>query len=268
MQLAIRPAELSYLLRREFGKRPPWENHRSYSPRSANMSTNRSVLIALVLAALLSGFALLGKRLQAQSPESGYSAPAPRAPLAPGDIDTTISRAYVHVDKTGFGHEHGVESLLKSGHLLLGANQNAGELVFDMTSFKADTDEARRYVGLEGSSDAGTRQQVNDNMLGPEVLDVKQYPTAVFKVTSIQPIRSHRPNAPQQLQLDGDFTLHGTTNKITVIASPINANGYTRLVGSFSILQSDYGIKPFRKALGAVGVADRLTIWGDLWIAR
>ena len=70
------------------------------------------------------------------------------------------------------------------------------------------------------------------------------------------------------MQLDGDFTLHGKTNKITVVANPINVNGYTRLVGNFSILQSDYGIKPFRKALGAVGVADRLTIYGDLWIAQ
>ena len=135
-----------------------------------------------------------------------------------------------------------------------------------MASFKADTDEARRYVGLEGSTDASTRQQVDANMLGPDVLDVKQYPTATFVVHSIQPIRSRRPNAPQQLQLNGDFTLHGTTNKISVIATPISVNRYTRLVGSFSILQSDYGIKPFRKVLGAVGVADRLTIWGDLWI--
>jgi hypothetical protein len=40
-----------------------------------------------------------------------------------------------------------------------------------------------------------------------------------------------------------------------------------RLQGSFSILQSDYGITPFSKALGAVGVADRLTISGDLRVA-
>ena len=191
-----------------------------------------------------------------------------RTSLAAGDVDTSISRIYVHVDKTGFGHEHGVVSFMKSGHLNLGASQNAGELVFDMTDFNADTDEARRYVGLEGSSDAETRQEVNANMLGPDVLDVRQFPTATFTVDSIQAIRSRRPNAPQQVQLDGEFTLHGTTNKITVTATPINVNGYTRIVGNFSILQSDYGIKPFRKAFGAVGVADRLTVFGDLWIAR
>ena len=71
----------------------------------------------------------------------------------------------------------------------------------------------------------------------------------------------------QQLQLDGEFTLHGKTNKLTMVTDAAKVNGYTRIYGSFSILQSDYGITPFRKALGAVGVADRLTIWGELWVA-
>ena len=167
--------------------------------------------------------------------------------LAAGEIDTALSRIYVHVDKTGFGHEHGIEAKLKSGRLQLGANQNAGELVFDMTSFNADTDDARRYVGLDGTTDAGTRKEVNDNMQGPDVLDVQKYPTATFKVTSIQPVQAKRPNAPPQLQLVGDFTLHGKTNKLTVVVDAAKVNGYTRVYGNFSILQSDYGIMPFRK---------------------
>ncbi len=35
-----------------------------------------------------------------------------------------------------------------------------------MNSFDADTDAARRYLGLEGSTDESTRKQVNANMLG------------------------------------------------------------------------------------------------------
>ncbi len=161
------------------------------------MSINRYSWIAFAFAAAFFCLTFFGNGSQAQSPQPGNVAPGAGAPLAPGEIDTAISRIYVHADKTGFGHEHGIESLLKSGWLHLGANQNAGELVFDMTSFRADTDEAHRYVGLQGSTDASTRQEVNNNMLGPDVLDVKQYPTAVFKVTSIQPMRAHRPNAPQ-----------------------------------------------------------------------
>ena len=223
--------------------------------------------ILLVLSAGLLIPAMVSRALQAQVSAAGGLPQASKTPLAPGEIDTALSRIYVHVDKTGFGHEHGVEAKLTSGRLQLGANQNAGEIVIDMTSFNADTDEARRYVGLEGSTDLGTRKEVNNNMLGPDVLDVQKYPTATFTISSIQPVKSKRPNAPPQLQIVGDFTLHGKTNKLTVVADSAKANGYTRVYGNFSVLQSDYGITPFRKALGAVGVADRLTIWGELWVA-
>ena len=68
---------------------------------------------------------VFSQALQAQVPVVG-SLPQSKTPLAPGDIDPALSRIYVHVDKTGFGHEHGVEAKLKSGRLQLGANQNAG----------------------------------------------------------------------------------------------------------------------------------------------
>jgi polyisoprenoid-binding protein YceI len=197
----------------------------------------------------------------------GFPAGGNQTALAPAQIDCNLSRIYVHVDKTGFGHEHGVEARFKSGWLQLTANQNPGEMVIDMTSFDADTDEARHYVGLEGSTDPGTRKEVNKNMQGSDVLDVQKFPTAVFKVSGIQAVRAKRPNAPPQLQLDGEFTLHGTTKKLSIVADTAKVNGYTRVFGNFSILQSDFGIAPFRKALGAVGVADRLTIWAEVWVA-
>ena len=45
------------------------------------------------------------------------------------------------------------------------------------------------------------------------------------------------------------------------------ANGWQRIRGGFAINQTDFGITPFSKAFGAVGVADRLTIWGDVLAA-
>ncbi len=48
--------------------------------------------------------------LLAQGPVAGSVLQPSNAPLAPGDLDPAVSRIYVHVDKTGFGHEHGVEA--------------------------------------------------------------------------------------------------------------------------------------------------------------
>src|SRR5579859_6733718 len=55
----------------------------------------------------------------------------------PGSVDLARSRVYVYVDKTGLGHEHGVEGKIKSGAIRLGARADAGSIDFDMTSFAA-----------------------------------------------------------------------------------------------------------------------------------
>lgn len=185
-----------------------------------------------------------------------------------GEIHRGTSRAYIRVGKTGFGHEHGVVGRIKHGSVLLDATDGAGEIVFDMATFVADTDAARAYVGLEGKTDEGTQRQVTANMLGGEVLDVRRYPTATFHIKStVRLDRRSRRELPQY-RLEGEFTLHGTKRPLTVMADVEEKNGWLHLRGGFSILQSDYGMKPYTRAFGAVGVADRLNIWGDLWVAK
>src|SRR4051812_12564587 len=73
--------------------------------------------------------------------------PARAAEPVAFEVDTGASRVYIKVGiTTKLGHEHGVEGNLKSGKLKPG---DGGELIFDMTSFMADTPEARKRVGLE-----------------------------------------------------------------------------------------------------------------------
>jgi polyisoprenoid-binding protein YceI len=181
-----------------------------------------------------------------------------------GEVDVERSRVYTFVGKTGFGHEHGVVGRLKGGSIRLGAKQNAGQLEFDLASFQADTPEARRYVGLSGESSDSTREQVTANMVGQYVLDVEKYPTATFVIDSAIPLHKTQPNGPRHVQLDGRFTLHGTTRPLRVIAQVSSESGGVRLRGSFTLLQTDYSITPFTKALGAVGVTDKLKIYGDI----
>jgi polyisoprenoid-binding protein YceI len=138
--------------------------------------------------------------------------------------------------------------------------------VFDLTSFSADTREARRYVGLEGETDASTQEQVTTNMLGAYVLDTEHYPTATFVINSALPIRGNQAVGAKRYQLEGQFTLHGVTRPLRIFAEARAESGAIRLRGAFALLQTDYGIKPFSKALGAVGVTDKLKIYGDILI--
>ena len=187
--------------------------------------------------------------------------------LEPHQISVQKSRVYIFVDKTGLGHPHGVEGRLKSGSLTLGAGEEAGELVFDMNSFDADTDAARRYVGLSGSTDASTRRQVNDNMKNTAILNVSQFPTATFTIKSATLLEKKSRTGAPLYELTGEFTLRGKTRPIKLEAEAEQKDNMTHVHGRFAILQTQYGITPFRKALGAVGVADQLIIHGDLWIA-
>ena len=203
---------------------------------------------------------------QQQSPQPGTTQQK-AAPLKPGDIDARRSRVYVKVDKTGLGHTHGVEGRFKNGHVEIGASAKAGTMVFDMTTFVADTAEARRYVGLSGTTDASTAQQVTANMTGADVLDVKRFPTATFEIASIAQAKQ-QPKEGTQYVLDGKFTLHGVTHQMQILATATaEKDGSTRLRGGFYVNQTSFGIKPYSKAFGAVGVADRLTIYGDMILA-
>jgi polyisoprenoid-binding protein YceI len=195
--------------------------------------------------------------------------PEPKRPVVPSgsDVDLQRSRVYILVGKTGFGHDHGVEGRLASGSIQLGATQNAGEMVFDMATFTADTRTARTRVGLTGETDVATQKKVNSNMRGPDVLDVAKHPRASFRILSAKSHNAVTPGETPIYDLEGQFTLHGVTRPLRMVATLNSSEGRTGLHGHFTILQSDYGITPYSAALGAVGVADKLEIWGDIWMA-
>jgi polyisoprenoid-binding protein YceI len=184
--------------------------------------------------------------------------------VSPIYVDGEASHAYIKVGKTGFGHEHGVTGKISRGFLRLGAEREAGSLEFDMASFVADTKDARQYVGLAGETDANTAKQVTDNMRGAAVLDVQRYPSATYVVKSALPAPTQTASSRVLYQLTGDFTLHGVTRPLQLIAETRATDRGRRVLTRFSILQSNFGITPYSKAFGAVGVADRLDIWGDV----
>jgi len=101
-------------------------------------------------------------------------------------------------------------------------------------------------------------------MVGPQVLNVEQYPTITFVITSIAI------NTNQETRLDGvvtgRLTLRDVTRSITV---PITARleGQTLIAaGRFALKQTDYGIKPVSVG-GVVSVKDTVNISFDI-VAR
>ncbi len=186
--------------------------------------------------------------------------------LQPGEINREYSRVYVFVDRSNsLGHVHGVEGKLKSGMVAVNGAQ-PGSLVIDMQSFDADTAAGRAAFGLADEIDQGTRQKVNENMKGPEVLNVARFPEARLENIKLIATGKESQRKLPEYTMEGDFTLQQTTRKISATCDLEEKNGWQHLRGLFRIRQTDYGIKPFSRVLGAVGVKDELLIYGDLWI--
>jgi polyisoprenoid-binding protein YceI len=103
-------------------------------------------------------------------------------------------------------------------------------------------------------------------MLGSEVLDVARYPRAVFAITAVIPLDGQPAGSPGRYRLKGEFTLHGVTRRLDITAKvePAERANVVRMRGGFTILQSEYGMKPYSALAGLVRVADRLEIRGDL----
>lgn len=188
------------------------------------------------------------------------------ATASPGDVLVDSSRVFVFVGKKGLGHEHAIVGRLKSGHVHLGAGKNAGTITFAMKSFRADTADARKYLGLAGETDAATQASVTANMLGKDVLDVDTYPEATF---TIRTSRSEQPREGKEevYLLEGEFKLHGVTQPLSVEATAVRSKGKVRLRGHFAVLQTDFGITPYSKGFGVVGVTNELRIYGEIDLA-
>lgn len=185
----------------------------------------------------------------------------------PGSVDLSLSRVFMFVGKTGLGHEHGVMGSIKSGSIMLGQQRRAGSLVFDMKSFDADGPDARKYVGLPGTTDEGTRRQVNSNMHGAAVLNTTKFPTATFQIDSAI-LQQKRPGETHaRYLLKGNFTLVGVSRPLQLECEVIPMRDQQRMRTGFTLAQTDFGITPYSKAFGAVGVANELKVYGEIIVA-
>src|ERR1700688_2665717 len=142
-------------------------------------------------------------------------------------IDVQKSTLTIHVGKTGvfsgLGHEHEVRAPIHSGtavtdsHPAVEIHVNARELRV------IDKDESEK-----------DRKDIQETMLGPEVLDNEHHPEVVFKSTGAEPTGQGRWTLP------GNLTLRGQPRPATVQVTPKDGH-YT---GETTVKQTDFGIKP------------------------
>ena len=142
------------------------------------------------------------------------------------------------------GHEHTIRARGFSGRIVYRPDSVAGSHI-DITV---------RTDSLEVLTPPDTEEirKVTASMR-TEVLDVVNYP-------EIRLVSQRIEGRPPQLTLTAAFTIKGQTREVQIPLDVQVGTDTLRATSTFSIKQTDFGIKPFRGGpAGTVRVADRVT---------
>jgi polyisoprenoid-binding protein YceI len=161
---------------------------------------------------------------------------------APKSVDTAHSTLRIHVAKTGlfsaFGHNHEIEAPIESGEVV-----ESGKL---SVSLRVD---ARKLKVLD-PDDPKSRPQVQETMLGPQVLDSTRYPEIRFESEKIES------KGPNHWVVTGRLTLHSQTRPISFDVAL--ADKVYR--GTATIKQTEFGMTPVSVAGGSVRVKNEVKV--------
>jgi polyisoprenoid-binding protein YceI len=169
----------------------------------------------------------------------------------------SASRFEVQTGKAGAfafaGHSHVVRARTFTGSVRYNSRDPSASR-FEITIATADLE-------VLTPSDPDEIRQVTEAMR-TEVLHVDAYPEIRFTVTRVD-------FTPTVATLDGQLTLVGQTRPVRVTATIQVRPDTLRARGSFTVKQTDFGIKPYSGGPGGtVKVADRVTFNFDVVAVR
>jgi polyisoprenoid-binding protein YceI len=204
-------------------------------------------------------------------PPTPTEPPAPTQPQAPGAPDTRGATVYdvspqgsqlaIYVFRGGrfsrLGHNHVMTSQNLTGRVWVHPDfaRSGFELSFPVAQLVVDDPDARRAAGSDFPPDIpqadkdGTRK----NMLKPEVLDGEHYPQVKLRSAKV----GGTFEAPQ---VTAHITIKETSRDVEVPLTIEAAGAKLTASGEFDVLQTEFGMKPFSVALGALEVQDKLHI--------
>jgi polyisoprenoid-binding protein YceI len=188
---------------------------------------------------------------------AGRAAAAPRT----YELDAGHSRLVIHVSKAGalssMLHDHAFVPQHWRGEVSFDADALAathGEVVVDAASLRDE----------EPALSAADKAKVEEQARGPDVLDAAKYPEVRLEVTSAEPGARAPEGGPTPVTLVGTFHLHGRSAPVRIpLLARWSPEGFEAR-GQARFRQSDFGIRPLSKLLGAIAVKDDVVVELDV----
>jgi polyisoprenoid-binding protein YceI len=177
-------------------------------------------------------------------------------------IDPAKSKVYVLMLKapstlTSFSHDHALRAPDVEGEVVYDANdpkQSKVSVRVKTDSIVADEPATRQRFGLQGQPTDRDLVAINEDMKGAEFLDVAKNPALTFTSTYVDRGDDGR------VTLGGDLTIRGKTKYVEMPVTLTNVGAEVQGNARVVVKQSDFGIKPCNKYLGAIKCADEVTL--------
>lgn len=201
-------------------------------------------------------------------PQSAPTQPAPQ----PGEAGATLYRIdpqasvlHIFVYRGGtlarLGHNHVMTSKSVQGRVWMRSQFQASgfELSFPVADLIVDDPDARRAAGTDFPPDIpdADKEGTRKNMLRKEVLDAETYPNVRVQSANVA-------GSLQAPKITARITIKDASHEVVVPTTIVMDGDRLTASGEFDILQTDFGMKPFSVALGALEVQDRLHVRFDL----
>lgn len=149
---------------------------------------------------------------------------------------------------SGFGHNHDIQAPIRQG--TVDEEKGTVDLVID----------ARQLKVMDQDLSDKDRTEVQQNMVGPKVLDVEHFPEIRFRSTA-----SH-PAGENKWTVQGDLEIHGQTRPVTIEVTRYAglASQAARYRGAVELRQRDFGIRPYSGVGGTIKVKDEIRVEYDV----
>lgn len=175
------------------------------------------------------------------------------------EVDTAHSTIKLRVLKSGvfsaFGHNHEIEAHIAGGRVQLGDNPSVTITV-----------RARDLKVVDADASPKDRQDIQQTMEGPKVLDVERFPEISFQSSEVRPQHGKEKSekksekSSERWDVRGNLTLHGKSSPITFVVESKNDH----YVGTCEVRQRDFGMTPVTVAGGSVKVKDEVKVEFDI----
>jgi polyisoprenoid-binding protein YceI len=118
--------------------------------------------------------------------------------------------------------------------------------------------DTRKLRVLDPEASDSTRAQIQETMLGIQVLDADHFPEIHFQSIGVEP------KGPDHWIVHGNLALHGKDHTIAVEVTLKDE----RYRGSATLKQTDFGITPVTVAGGTVKVKDEIKVEFDIALVK